>query len=877
MILGERRKARYEYTPHPRQAQAHRYMVDEQLFGGSAGGGKDIPFSTPILTPDGWTTHGALKPGDQVYGHDGRIVNVLRSHTPETECHYLISFSTGETIRAGREHLWSVQLERDRSSFDRADPEWKRKRREKRASRAVSNPEKGAYQASVTADTNRRRAEEARDNEVKPYIWDYTRAVESHELVELFESERHRISIPSPGPIQTTGSWEGVTPPWVMGMWLGDGTRASGSIAQGLLYIDQLKEQMSAHGFEVYSATSGKLYRFMDQEGVKLSNYISRDFGPISSRFKHIPEWAFSAPYEDRLRLIQGVLDSDGHVNEQGQVELSLSDERLAFDVARLLATLGIRCQPRRGRSGYNGIRCKDRFRMKFTTGLPVFRYESHLNKMSVHEDKSAKTRSIYITGVEKVPADEPSNCITVDDPYQVYLVGRTLVPTHNSRWARAELISFALRIPGSRQVIFRRTFPDLQRSVEEEMKKEIPHELATYNHSKHQWTFYNGSIIELAHLQRRDDVLKYQGAEYARVIFEEATHFEEYQYLYMKSRLRVSGEVRDRMNELGLRPGILATANPGGPGHHFVKKRFVDPYPAGNKIFRPKPTAKEPRPGTRVYVPSTVFDNPSVNPEYIDQLNALPDKTREALRDGNWDVLEGVRFSQWDRDTHVIRPQDFQIPHLSAEKVIAVDYGISAPFAAVWLAKMPGGLVVQYRELYEVEKTAEEQAEMILRMSAEEEELTGRKIPVVMDPSMWSRSTAGAHKSSDPNIPPPGSPAHTYMRVLGRVPQKAVNDRVNGWSLMDDYLRVREDGYPRYVVYETCPHTIRTLPAAPRDSKNPSDVDTSSDDHAIDALRYGLYHMSGRHVLTAEQRRQHANAPAPVPMISHGMRDMQF
>lgn len=445
------------------------------------------------------------------------------------------------------------------------------------------------------------------------------------------------------------------------------------------------------------------------------------------------------------------------------------------------------------------------------------------------------------------------------------------------SKWARAELILFALQVPGCRLIIFRRTFPQLQRTVEPEFKKEIPPEIATYNNSKHEWTFFNGSVIELGHLQRKDDIYKYQGAEYQICAFEELAHFDEYQYLYLKSRLRASEGVKDRMKELGLRPRMIATANPGGRGHHFVKKRFVDPYPSGNKIFRPKPSVREPRPGTRVYVPATVFDNPSINDEYIDQLNALPEKTRRAMRDGDWDVLEGIRFPQWDKDDHIIRPEDFRIPHLSSEKVIAVDYGIGAPFAVTWLAKVEGGLVVQYREAYEVDLTAEQQAEMILRLSADEEELTGRKIPVVMDPSMWSRGSTSSVKSSDPNIPAPGTPAHAYMRVLGRTPIKAVNDRVNGWALIDEYLRIRDDGYPRFVVYETCPHTIRTLPAVPRDDKNPEDVDTTSEDHLPDALRYGLNYMAGRRVMTAEERRQEGNRSPVPPMISHGMRDMQF
>ncbi|MDZ5076747.1 phage terminase large subunit [Nesterenkonia sp. HG001] len=427
------------------------------------------------------------------------------------------------------------------------------------------------------------------------------------------------------------------------------------------------------------------------------------------------------------------------------------------------------------------------------------------------------------------------------------------------SHWARAEAISFAVQVPDSRTVIFRRTFPDLQRSVEEEMKKEIPQGLATYNHSKHVWTFANGAIIELGHLQRKDDVLKYQGAQYQLCVFEEATHFTESQYLYMKSRLRAAGAVQKRMRELGLRPRIIATANPGGPGHHFIKARFVDPAPAG-KIFRTTPTPDEPRPGTRCYIPSRVTDNPSVNPEYIDMLNALPETQRKALRDGDWDVLEGVRFKDWRASAHVIRPEQLPVPISTGQKVIAVDYGHAAPFAAVWLVKLTDDMVVVYREAYAKNLTPAQQAELIRDLSSDEEARSGEKIPVVCDPSMWNRSTAGAAKSLNPDKPAPGTPAHAYQQVLGRTPMKAVNARVNGWALVDEHLRIREDGLPRLLVHDHCVELIRTLPALPRDQKRPEDVDTTAEDHLADSLRYGLMYLAGKRVLTAKEQQQAAD-----------------
>lgn len=424
------------------------------------------------------------------------------------------------------------------------------------------------------------------------------------------------------------------------------------------------------------------------------------------------------------------------------------------------------------------------------------------------------------------------------------------------SHWARAEHILLALLVPGSRSLILRRTFKDLRRSVVNQLKQEIPPGLGYYHHSDHEYRFHNGSIIELGHLTSDKDLDKYQGAEYVMITFEEATHFKAEQYQYLRSRLRAAGKIRDRLQELGLRPRMLLTANPGGVGHHWVKMRFVDPVPMGNRIFTTPPTLEDQNPGTRCYIPARATENPSLNPEYIAQLNRLPENLRAALRDGDWNVLEGVRFSQWSSAHHVIRPEELPVPINSGQKVIAVDYGTASPFTALWMIKLTDDMVVVYREAYAKELTPTQQAELIRDLSQEEEEASGAKIPVVCDPSMWNRATAGSAKSLNPDKPAPGTPAHAYMTVLERTPIKAVNARVNGWTLVDEHLRVREDGLSRFLVYETCRNLIRTLPALPRDTKNPEDVDTTAEDHAPDAARYGLQFLAGRRVLTPEERR---------------------
>lgn len=417
------------------------------------------------------------------------------------------------------------------------------------------------------------------------------------------------------------------------------------------------------------------------------------------------------------------------------------------------------------------------------------------------------------------------------------------------SEWERAEAIRMALTVPGSRTLILRRTFPQLRETMIVKLLEAIPRGMATYNKTDHTWTFTNGSVIVLGHLQYDESVVNYQGTEWQLICWDELTQFTEYQYTYMLSRLRASGRVLDRMNELGLRPRMIAAANPGGIGHAWVKARWIDLAPAGT-LF-----AVEDDDGhltTRVFISAKVADNPHVDTGYLRRLNQLDPDTRRALREGDWDAYTGQRFSGWRVDTHVITPEQAAqlMPPVGGIRTVGVDYGMDAPFAAHWMWLGPDGLVVIYRELYEADLTPNEQAKAILAAEAPGERDSGRPIPVALDPSTWARN-AHTKPALNPklavDVPPPGSIAHSYWRVFGGQLVKANNDRLAGVALVADKLRVRRDGMPRLLVVDTCRNLIRTLPALIRDPRRPEDVNTDGEDHAYDAMRYGLMELSGR------------------------------
>lgn len=427
-----------------------------------------------------------------------------------------------------------------------------------------------------------------------------------------------------------------------------------------------------------------------------------------------------------------------------------------------------------------------------------------------------------------------------------------------------AQAITLLTLVPGAKVLLLRRTFPEIEQEIVPRLLSRIPTTIGRYNGSKHVMVFWNKSQLRLGSLEKDVDVYRYLGAEYQLILFDELTTMNMNSYRYLKSRVRAAGKVRERMEELGIKPKMMAATNPGGRSHMEVKAMFVDPAPAMTVVT-------DERTGqTKMYVPAKLDDNPHLDMDYRARLESLPDHLRRALLDGDWDVLEGVRFSVWRQEMHVIKASD-PSEFFGYPRVVAVDYGFAAPFAAVWLAKLPDDRIIQYREVYEKELTASQQAQLILDSEMEGERGPTRPLPVVMDPSMWRRGDGGnVGPLGDSDAPPVGTPAHKYQTVLGQRPIKAMNARVSGWALMDEYLMTHPDGTAHYQVMDNCRDTLRTIPALPRDDKNPEDVDTKSEDHLGDAIRYGFQYLVGRRPDPNRGRDVSAEHPITPPLTGN-------
>ncbi|MDO4572829.1 MAG: hypothetical protein Q4C13_05630, partial [Clostridia bacterium] len=262
--------------------------------------------------------------------------------------------------------------------------------------------------------------------------------------------------------------------------------------------------------------------------------------------------------------------------------------------------------------------------------------------------------------------------------------------------------------------------------------------------------------------------------------------------------------------------PRMYYTCNPGGVGHAWVKRLFVDRDYRGSE-----------RAGDYAFIPARVYDNPYLvqrDPSYIRTLENLPEHLRRAHLDGDWDVLAGQFFSEFSRDRHVTSP--FPVPAWW-RRFMAMDWGYNDPCAVLWFAVSPEGRVFVTRELYERRVLARDMAARIRRLSEGE-----RIAYCAASPDAWQQR--GLSDIDGESI------AESFMK--NGVPLiKADNTRIAGWQRVREYLADAEDGAPRLRIFSGCTNLIRTLPMLVFDERHTEDVGAACEDHAPEALRYGL------------------------------------
>lgn len=396
------------------------------------------------------------------------------------------------------------------------------------------------------------------------------------------------------------------------------------------------------------------------------------------------------------------------------------------------------------------------------------------------------------------------------------------------------------LHWPRTHAYLFRRTYPELEMTLIKTMLAIVPKELGTYNAGMHEMRFINGSVAHFCHLQNEGEgLIKYQGAEIHWLYFDELTHFTKAMYDYLRTRLRAE-------KKLGIVPCVRSASNPGGPGHSWVKQRFVDSTDIGKEV-RLIETKSEVL-GTTTYrkveyISAKALDNPHITQDYIIELEQKPRALRDALLNGKWDAFDGQAFPEFTDDpahykdmlwTHVIDP--FEIP-LHWTRYVSFDHGYTRPFSFGAWAVDPEGRAYRYKELYGcvpgeankgVMKSPSQIGEMLADFLADEFR-EGLHITGIADPAIWDRSRGMSVEEQIRNA---------YSGVIFR---KGDNTRLAGKMQLHERLKFDEDGRPMLYAFNTCRDFVRTIPAIVYDAKKPEDIDTAGEDHIYDETRYFL------------------------------------
>ena len=407
----------------------------------------------------------------------------------------------------------------------------------------------------------------------------------------------------------------------------------------------------------------------------------------------------------------------------------------------------------------------------------------------------------------------------------------------------RVQALRLAFKFPGIEQVIIRHSYPELYANHIKPFMKMLPKDAYRYNDGKKEIMFDNGSVITFKYCSNDADLNNFQGVEYDVMYIDEATHFTEYQFRTLAACVRSAEEGKEHH--------VYLTCNPGGVGHQWMKRLFVD------RTFMDGEREEEYHPLIR----AGIRDNKAMmknNPDYIHQLEALPPKLRAAWLDGAWDIYEGQFFEELRLDPdvhtavdhecyldpdelraqhrwcHVIEPFDIGSGECRGWNILrSYDFGYGKPFSCAWWAVDYDGVLYRIMELYGCTETAnegvrwtpDEQFKRISEIENSHPWLKGRHIEGVADPAILDVSRGE-------------SIAETAMKY-GIYFTPGDNNRIPGWMQVHYRLQFDENGYSRMYIFSNCKAFIRTMPLMSYSSRHPEDLDTNMEDHVADETRY--------------------------------------
>lgn len=337
----------------------------------------------------------------------------------------------------------------------------------------------------------------------------------------------------------------------------------------------------------------------------------------------------------------------------------------------------------------------------------------------------------------------------------------------------------------------------------------EFPSWLGEYNGSKHEFTLRKDFGEGVICFRNLDDPSKYMSSEFALIEIDEVTKNPKETFDFLRLRKRWSGVPKTK---------FVGGTNPGGIGHFWVKNLWLD-----RKFDENEKEADQ-----FVFVPAKATDNKYLDASYFTILDSMPEKLRKAYRDGNWDMFQGQYFTEWDNSKHVSIP--FPIPE-GWKRFRGYDHGRDKPACCLWFAVDYDGRAWVYRELYLSGFNVDQIAKEINRLSV------GEKYEwSVADSAIFAKT---GHEE-------------TIGEMFGRqgihwIP--ASKRRIDGWTLMHQYLYWNDRVLPKLIFFSVCYNSIKTIPSLIHDERVGEDLNSNGEDHCADVVRYFLMSLRERKV----------------------------
>jgi len=616
-------------------------------YGGALGGGKLLALDTPIPTESGWVEMGDIRQGDRIFDERGQITTVLAAHevVEEPEC-YRLTFDDGSTIDAGAEHLWLTFDRRELDALTRRSPEYRERRRSLRPTRATGRRSE-AFTAAVTERNHRL---------PPPVVAAPTGSIRSTR--EIFDTlltatghTNHAIQLACPLELPDE---ELMIDPYVFGLWLGDGTTTQGAITTA---DPEIITSLQSAGYEVHPWASKYSY------GVAGLQPQLRALGVLGN--KHIPPVYLRSSREQRLALLQGLMDTDGTVCDGGSVEFTTTRKQLADATYELITSLGWKVRVVTGRATLYGRDCGPKYDMKWTPSEYVFRLPRKLAKQKLSTRRVTKFR--YILRCDPI-TPVPMRCITVDSPSSLYLAGRQMVPTHNTFLLAILGIYLSISFPGNRIVIGRAVFAKLKTTTMEEFYKWCPPSLIHKRNDTDNWCEirqpnWPKGVVSKVFFRGFDNWGDFGSEQYGAVLLEEAHEISEMSARILFTRLRhpLPKEVANAMgrpfcieclryyNGLETCPVCKTTLKRGGQRYFFIAAS--NPYPSWFErwFFRKQmEDLLQHIEGASVhFVPAFISDNKANLPENYEAVNraGLPKDLADRLVEGRFEELSGLVY----------------------------------------------------------------------------------------------------------------------------------------------------------------------------------------------------------------------------------------